>query len=228
MRINKYVALACHISRRQADQLLAQGKVSLNGKIAVLGDKVDPKDQVQLNGENINLPTSQVTIIFNKPIGYVVSRNGQGSPTIYDLLPSKFRHLKAIGRLDKASSGLLILTDDGNLINHLSHPRYFKNKCYHVQINKPLTSNDEYLIREVGVQLDDGISRFSLKPSRNQYNWIVTMHEGRNRQIRRTFKALGYEVKKLHRFALADYQLNDLAFGKLKIINEKTVNYFKS
>src|SRR5690606_8683974 len=133
----------------------------------------------------------------NKPTGYICSRRGQGSRTVYDLLPDKYRSLKTAGRLDKESSGLLILTNNGNLANQLTHPRYEKEKVYKVKLNKPLTGADKNKLLE-GVKLDDGPSRFIKIEQNPQGVCEVTLSEGRNRQIRRTFDTLGYKVVYLH------------------------------
>lgn len=200
------------MSRRKADQLLEQGRVSLNDQIANPGQQVEPGDSVSLNGRALKLPESTQTILMNKPVGYVCSRHGQGSRTIYDLLPAELHHLKPVGRLDKDSSGLLLLTNDGQLANQLTHPSFGKTKVYQVELAKPLEAAAQSQI-EQGIKLDDGPSRLALKPLGNRQRWQVTMQEGRNRQIRRTFAAAGNTVTKLERLSFGPYQLQDLATG---------------
>src|ERR1019366_8396566 len=146
MRINKFVALATGISRRAADEIIQKNKVAINGMVAQFSSQVDEKDIVTLDGHTIQAPISHTLIMFNKPIGYVCSRLGQGSDTIYDILPKEYRQLKAIGRLDKDSSGLLLLTNDGDLANELSHPRYAKNKSYIVRLSSPLQPKHRHAI----------------------------------------------------------------------------------
>lgn len=210
MRINQYVAQCTGLSRRAADELVRKGQVSVNGQLAEQGYQVAEEDQVSLNGKPIAPPSELQTLLLNKPVGYVCSRDGQGSPTIYQLIPREFLHLKPIGRLDKDSSGLILMTDDGQLANRLSHPKYVKNKVYKVRLNKPLTTNGQQQIRR-GVKLIDGPSQLELKPlDRQGLNWQVTMHEGRNRQIRRTFVAVGVTVATLQRIQLGDYYLEQL------------------
>lgn len=214
MRINKYLALATGLSRRAADQAIIEGRVRLNGQTAAVGDTVDTKDVLQLDGQAVEAPPASTTIMLNKPVGYVVSRDGQGSPTIYDLLPPEYQSLKPVGRLDKDSSGLLLLTNDGELANELTHPRYAKTKIYEVTIDKPLAPLHQQMISDHGIELDDGNSHLQLEKLDEQgREWRVTMSEGRNRQIRRTFSALGYEVEKLHRTAFGEYQLLNLKLG---------------
>ena len=129
MRINKFVALATGMSRRTADQAIAEGRVAVNGRPPTAGQQVTDEDQINLDGQTLQKPAA-TTIMMNKPVGYVVSRDGQGSQTIYDLLPEEYQGLKPIGRLDKDSSGLLLLTNDGTLAQELTHPKYHKQKVY--------------------------------------------------------------------------------------------------
>lgn len=211
MRINKYVALATGISRRKADDIIASGQVKINKIIASAGSAVSEQDIVTLGNKILSLPIF-TTILLNKPTGYVCSRNGQGSATIYDILPAKYHNLKPIGRLDKNSSGLLLLTNNGALHQQLSHPSYAKQKRYIVTLNKPLLSQDQTTILK-GVMLKDGISKLQLQ--KNEKSWIVTMSEGRNRQIRRTFSALGYKVISLKRTNFGPYKLSDIPKNQL-------------
>lgn len=218
MRINKFVAQASGLSRRAADVAINQSRVEINGHAARLGDNVTAKDVITLNGKRLNTP-ELTTIILNKPVGYVVSRHGQGSRTIYDLLPSELHHLKPVGRLDKDSSGLLIMTNDGDLANELTHPRFLKNKVYQVELDKPLQPLHHQMIHDRGIMLDDGISRLRLQKQHSAQNWQVIMSEGRNRQIRRTFAALGYRVTELHRTNFGFHELGSLGSGRYKKSN---------
>jgi 23S rRNA pseudouridine2605 synthase len=209
MRINKFVALATGISRRDADHVISTGRITLNGKPADPGAQVTDQDTVLFSGKPLRAPTKLQTILLNKPVGYVVSRDGQGSNTVYDLLPPLLHTLKPVGRLDKDSSGLLLLTNDGNLAQDLTHPSRQKRKIYHVTLGQPLQPLHRQMISDMGIQLDDGPSKLMLERQQDGDNssWIVTMHEGRNRQIRRTFHALGYDVKTLHRTQFGQYVL---------------------
>lgn len=213
MRINKFVAQATGLSRRAVDKAITEGRVQLNAQTASLGDEVIPSDNVTLDERPIT-PAVKTTIILNKPFGYVVSRDGQGNQTIYDLLPDEYHTLKPVGRLDKDSSGLLLLTNDGELANQLTHPRYSKTKVYQIQLDKPLEPLHQQMIGDHGIKLNDGFSKLSLMKGESARHWQVTMSEGRNRQIRRTFEALGYQVTKLHRTAFGPYSLNNLELGK--------------
>lgn len=214
MRLNVFIAQASGISRRAADNAINAGRVKVNNKLPEIGARVDDMDVVSLDGTVINTQTIK-TIIMNKPTGYVCSRDGQGSKTIYDLLPNELHQLKPVGRLDKDSSGLLLLTNDGKLANELTHPRYQKTKIYEVQLNKPLAPLHQQMISNVGVTLEDGVSKLMIEKMDTTGKLLkVTMAEGRNRQIRRTFEALGYKVTKLHRSEFGSYMIGTLETGK--------------
>lgn len=218
MRINKYVARATGMSRRSADQAITWGRILVNGHaLQSAGYDVQETDVVTLDGKKLTIQDSFTTILLNKPKGYVVSRDGQGSKSIYDLLPEVYHSLKPVGRLDKASSGLLLLTNNGDLANRLTHPSYKKNKVYEIELYIPLTPEDKKTI-ERGVVLEDGISALQIKGSGT--HWTVTMSEGRNRQIRRTFGELGYTVKELHRIQFGDYVLKGTAEGTSRLVSE--------
>lgn len=205
LRINRYIAHATGMSRRAADQVIADDRVRVNDNPVAQGAIIDDTDIVTIDDKPLELPKTLQTILINKPAGYVVSRDGQGSPTIYTLLPPEFHSLKPVGRLDKDSSGLLLLTDDGALAQSLTHPSKRKKKAYVITLDKDLSTPDRQAITD-GVLLDDGPSRLALKGQGNR--WIVTMYEGRNRQIRRTFARLGYTVTDLHRIRFGDFALS--------------------
>ena len=213
MRINKWLAERTSLSRRKADEAIANGRVTLDGRKAVQGDLVNAESIVTLDGKPVQAAPEKITIMLNKPAGYVCSRVGQGSKTIYELLPPGYQYLNFVGRLDKESSGLLLLTNDGELAHQLTHPSFQKEKVYEITLDKPLNSVDRAKI-EQGVKLEDGPSR--LKLSGNGHHWTVTMQEGRNRQIRRTFEAVGYQVTQLHRIQFGEYKLDTLKPGVFK------------
>lgn len=220
MRINKFVALASGMSRRAADEAISSRRVLVNGDQPQTGQDITEADTVTLDDKPIAVPTETVTIMLNKPVGYVCSRNGQGSKTVYDLLPPEFHNLKPVGRLDKDSSGLLLLTNDGDLAHKLTHPSFAKQKVYEIMLDKTLEPLHRQMIQDHGVKLQDGVSKFSIE-RQNQQNdarWLVTLHEGRNRQIRRTFAALDYTVLRLHRIQFGSYLINDLELGTYKPI----------
>lgn len=208
MRINRFIALATGLSRRTADKVIEESDVQVNGQPVQTGQDVTDADTVTLNGKILRAQTTK-TILFNKPAGYICSRDGQGGRTIYDLLPPELHNLKPIGRLDKYSSGLLLLTNDGKLAQDLTHPSHQKNKIYEVKLDKDLQPLHRQMISDHGIQLEDGLSKFELEriTDGSEKAWRITMHEGRNRQIRRTFEALSYHVKTLHRTQFGTYHL---------------------
>lgn len=217
MRINKYLALATQLSRRGADAAIAEGRVLINDHSADTGSQVGALDVVMLDGEPVFADKKITTIMLNKPVRYVVSREGQGSKTVYQLLPEQYQHLNPVGRLDKYSSGLLLLTSDGTLANELTHPRYAKTKMYEIALNQPLAPLHQQMINDRGLTLEDGLSKLGLeKLSDDGVQWRVTMTEGRNRQIRRTFSALDYTVVGLHRTHFGSYTLGQLPSGEFK------------
>lgn len=211
MRLNVYVAQGSGLSRRAADAAISAGRVHVNGLLSSTGQQVSETDKVTLDNRPITPPVKVHTIMLNKPVNYVCSRDGQGSRTVYDLLPNELHNLKPVGRLDKDSTGLLLFTNDGKLANELTHPRYQKTKIYEVILHKPLTTHDKKAV-EQGVMLADGISHLNL--SGQGSSWVVSMQEGRNRQIRRTFTALNYTVRKLHRTHFGSYSLGNLSVAK--------------
>lgn len=272
-RINKYLAHATGISRREADAAITAGRVFINGKRADLGSQVEEGQEVTFDRKAVKPQKSYSYILLNKPVGYLCSRRSQGGvPTIYSLLPEQLRLLKAVGRLDKDSSGLILLTDDGDFAHRMTHPSFHKTKIYEVQLDKPLAPLHQQMISDYGIQLEDGVSKFIVEKqisqiydkrvarggaaptetksvdfvedgadratgpassdlrseaydgSREDNNvnsgteiaetYQITMSEGRNRQIRRTFAALGYTVTTLHRTNFGIYSLRDLSPGK--------------
>ncbi len=215
-RLNKYLAFHLGLSRREADDLISKGKVSIDDAPVQLGGRVEPGQTVSVNGKPVTEKNAFTYLMLNKPIGYVSSRKQQGdNPTLYDLLPKEYHALKPVGRLDKDSSGLIILTDDGDFAFEMTHPKFYKVKTYLITLNSALEPLHQQMISDFGIQLEDGPSKLSLERlNDNRKQWQVTMHEGRNRQIRRTFAALGYEVTKLHRISFGPYALDELARGQ--------------
>lgn len=203
-------------SRRKADELITAGQVFVNGKLANPGIRVEENDKVIINGIQVHKSNQEREILLlNKPKGYICSHDGQGYPTVFDLLPPKYANFKIAGRLDLYSSGLLILTNDGDLLNQLTHPSNGKIKQYTVKINKTID-------KELLESLKRGVNIGDKRPSKITINKIVdsqtlevSLKEGRNRQIRRTFEALGYNVIGLQRFAI----------GKFRLDNIKTASY---
>jgi 23S rRNA pseudouridine2605 synthase len=215
LRLNKYLATNLGVSRREADELISAGKVLVNNKPAEIGARVDDDDEVFVGGKKISIK-KLTYIALNKPVNYVCSRKRQGeTPTIYELLPEEYQSLKSVGRLDKDSSGLLLLTNDGDFAFKMTHPSFIKTKIYEAKIDRALEPLHQQMIADFGVQLPDGRSQLGLERlDDDRISWRITMSEGRNRQIRRTFEALGYKVTELHRTNFGPYGLDGLESGK--------------
>lgn len=214
MRINKFVALATGMSRRAADKTIEQNRVKVNTHPATITSQIVSSDVVTLDDKVIK-PLPITTIMLNKPVGYVCSRRGQGSKTIYDLISHDLHHLKPVGRLDKDSSGLLLMTNDGSIAQEMTHPSQDKVKKYYVKLDKKLAKKDYSKISNGKVILEDGKSQLQLSQANSaERGWFVSMREGRNRQIRRTFELLGYGVNELHRIKMGSFLLDDLPPGK--------------
>ena len=221
MRLNKFIALSLGVSRRKADELIEQGKILVNGDRAVLGRQISQSDIVLYNSQELHIQPKKL-ILLHKPVGYLCSRASQGGvPTIYELLPTSLHHLKPVGRLDKDSSGLILLTNDGDFAHQMTHPSFYKIKRYLVTLDQPLQPLHRQMINDFGVQLPDGPSRLTLERQHDgdDRRWIIQMSEGRNRQIRRTFAALGYTVKKLHRTDFGNYSLGGMKRGEFQESN---------
>ena len=236
IRLNKYLAERLGCSRREADEMIQSGKITVDGKTAGLGARIDKSNKVCYNKRIVPFQTEYLYLAFHKPVGYVCSRHQQGdAPTIYSILPQQYQNLKTVGRLDKDSSGLILLTNDGDFSFRMTHPKFRKTKVYEVELDHSLEPLHQQMISDYGVALEDGISKFKVitslvdaankakaagvaenQPSRTRFTVILT--EGRNRQIRRTFAALGYRVTKLHRTSFGKYELGGLPVGKYDII----------
>lgn len=216
IRLNKFLAERLGLSRREADDIIAAGKVMVNDTVAILGQRIDKNDKVCYNKRVVPFLKGFSYVAFHKPEGYVCSRKAQGdAPTIYEILPEKYRSLKTVGRLDKDSSGIILLTDDGDFAFTMTHPKFVKEKVYEVTLDRALEPLHQQMIADFGVDLPDGKSRLGLmRLDDGRKNWEVLMHEGRNRQIRRTFAAVGYKVTRLHRTQFGKYRLSGLKPGE--------------
>ena len=220
------MASATGISRRAADDAIAAERVLVNGTKGVLGQQVDPDgDQITLDGK-VAKKAPHHTIVFHKPTGCVTSRVGQQSLTIYDLLAPELSALKPAGRLDKNSSGLLILTNDGNLANGLVHPSNHQVKRYVVTLDRPLDDGDAGRLAE-GVGLTEGISKITVVDARDEM-LTVELTTGWNRQIRRTFEALKYEVEGLKRLSIGQIALGKLPKGQWRELTTEEAAWLAS
>jgi len=217
-------------SRRQMTAAIKRGAVAVNGEVVQsFNHPVEPaRDVVTIDGKPVSLAAERaVCVMLNKPAGVISSTSDQrGATTVIDILPEKYRRLRLypVGRLDKDSTGLVLLTNDGDLTLRLTHPRYEQEKEYLVRIGQPLSPEDRQKL-ERGIALDDGrTSPAAIKPVKEPpLTYSVTIHEGRKRQVRRMFAALGYRVLDLKRIRLGRLKLGTLPQGQTRELTRREV-----
>lgn len=227
IRLNRYISNAGICSRREADVLISAGSVSVNGQIITeLGTRVFPNDVVKLGDEKI-ISEKKVYILLNKPKDYITTLDDpEGRKTVLDLVKGACtERIYPVGRLDRNTTGLLLLTNDGELTKKLTHPKYNKKKIYHVFLERALTVEDFEQISN-GFELEDGF----IKPDKVDYVTAdatelgIELHSGRNRIVRRIFEHLGYTVKKLDRVYYAGLTKKDLPRGKWRLLTKMEIS----
>lgn len=227
-RLQKLIAAAGLASRREAEQWIAAGRVSINGRTAALGDGADPAcDQVEIDGRPLPFREQKVYLLLNKPVGYVTTlRDPQGRPVVTDLVKSVSARLFPVGRLDLTTEGLLLLTNDGELAHRLAHPRHRVDKTYLVRVRGAFTEAARRRLEE-GVALEDGLTAPATVDhvrAAGSHSWLhLTIREGRNRQVRRMCEAIGYPVSRLKRIRVAFMELGDLSPGKFRFLTAQEV-----
>ncbi|MCK4690426.1 MAG: rRNA pseudouridine synthase, partial [Desulfuromonadales bacterium] len=210
-------------SRRQAEVWIAEGKVLLNGTVAGLGDRADlAVDQVIVNGQKLSVAEKTVTVLLNKPRGYISTmKDPQGRKLVTDLVTAIPQRLYPVGRLDFNTEGLLLLTNDGDLAQRLSHPSHHVEKTYLVKVRGVL-SEEKLLTLQQGVQLSDGLTLpaevANVRSGRTSSWFTLTIREGRNRQVRRMCESLGLSVVRLKRIRVAFLELANLPTGQFRIL----------
>jgi len=213
VRLNRFLAAAGLGSRLRCDDLIASGSVTINGQVCTdFSAQPGPRDHVKVNGRLVRAETP-VTIVLHKPAGFVSTRkDSHARDTVFDLLPGKFRNLFHVGRLDAQTEGLLVLTNEGDLAQRVTHPRFKVDKEYEVTLDKPWdpTLTDK-LLR--GIMLDGERARISSLRPLTATRLRLVLRQGINRQIRRMFEALGYRVKHLIRLRIGKLRLGDLPRG---------------
>ena len=217
-RLQKLLARSGYGSRRGAELVIAAGRVTVDGVPAVLGSRADPETQrIEVDGEQIQLRPDDITIVLNKPTGIVVTAvDDRGRQTVFDILRDPPPHLRYVGRLDRDTSGLLLLTTNGELAHRLTHPRYEVLKTYEAIVDGIVAEGALQRLRQ-GVTLEDGLTAPAIVeqlpgvPPPTQLS--VTIHEGRNRQVRRMFEAVGHHVSRLRRIRFGPIGLDSLAPG---------------
>lgn len=228
MRLNKAIADSGYCARRKADELIEQGRVSVNGKqVTEMGIKVDPAtDQITIDGQP--LPSHErYYLLLNKPEGYVTSRMaGKAQKSFYELLPPECRTVDPAGRLDQNSSGALILSNDGDFIYKITHPRFHLPKVYEIQVDRPLEPEDtQTLIDGVKLMPENKLARMTRvdrvdTAEETPPTYQVELITGFNRQIRRTLIELKYRVLILHRVSFGAVAINDLALGQYRPLTD--------
>lgn len=231
-RLNKYIASSGLCSRRKADELIENGQVMINGKkVTEAGFIVQPKDKVFVDKKLIH-PVKHEYYRFYKPAGYITTSDDEkGRKTIYDLLPENMLHLKPVGRLDKDSTGLLILTNDGDLINELTHPSVKVPKVYLVSIGGRIHKHELEQLAN-GVEIEKGKVAYAditvLEQDNSHTSMQITLFQGMNRQIRKMFEFVGYEVKTLKRIQHATINISGLKRGEFKPIKPAQIKDLKN
>ena len=232
IRLNKYIASSGLCSRREADELIEAGKVNVNGKtITEFGYLVQPKDKVFVDKKMVR-PVKHEYYKFFKPAGYITtSADEKGRKTIYDLLPENLYHLKPVGRLDKDSTGLLILTNDGELINQLTHPSVKVPKVYLVSIDSKIHKH-ELEQMALGIEIEKGKVAYAniqvLEMDNKSTTMKITLFQGLNRQIRKMFESIGKNVIFLRRIQIGEIRLGGISSGEYTQLNTKEIKYLNS
>ncbi len=232
MRINKFIANSGIASRRKADELIVAGKVSVNGTVITTpGYEITPKDKVKVNGQPIR-PKKFEYIIFHKPPGYITTKSDEkGRKTIFDILPEEYHHLNTAGRLDKDSSGLLFLSNDGYLIQKLTHPKAKIPKVYLVGAKGKISANKLNQLAQ-GVEIEKGKTAYAevlvVESTNNVTTLQMTLYQGYNRQIRRMLEIVGHPVISLKRIAHANLTLQNIDRGKFKALKPKQITALKN
>lgn len=233
MRINKYIANAGIASRRKADELIKAGKVKVNGKVmSQPGYDVADRDEVLVEGRSVQSAENKVYYAMNKPLGVITSVNDdRGRMTVVDIMSDVEERVFPVGRLDYNTSGLLLLTNDGDFANRIMHPGRRVDKTYRVRVAGNISKMKISVLR-AGVRL----GKFKTAPARvdvitwNRHSMIleVTIHEGKNHQIRRMFEAVGYPVQELERISIGNMKLGHLKPGQYRKLSRRELEYFRN
>jgi 23S rRNA pseudouridine2605 synthase len=230
-RLNKFIANTGLCSRREADELIEAGVITVNGEVVTeLGTKVGPGDDVRYNGAPLR-SEKLVYVLLNKPKDFITTtEDPEERRTVMSLVADACRErIYPVGRLDRNTTGLLLLTNDGDLTKKLTHPSYKVKKVYHVELDRNLTAADMRTIAE-GVELEDGFMQvdeiaYASPDEKDQVG--VELHSGKNRIVRRIFEHLGYQVKKLDRTVFAGLTKKDLPRGRWRMLSDMEVNMLK-
>lgn len=231
IRLQKFLANAGICSRRKAEEYILEGKVKVNGEVVYeLGMKIDPvQDEIIFDGNRVKLENNKVYILLNKPIGYVTTVKEQfGRPAVTDLVKGIKEKVLPVGRLDMYTSGAIILTNDGDFIYRVTHPKYEVEKTYQVTV-KGIVTEDEIEQLKNGVKIENYISGkakvkiLKIDQLKNISRMQITIHEGKNREVRKMCKAIGKNVIALHRSKIENIDVKDLALGEWRYLRDEEV-----
>ncbi len=231
IRLNRFIANAGICSRREADDLIKSGVVKVNGVIITeMGFKVKPSDMVQYGGQSLRRE-KMVYVLLNKPKDYITTVDDpEKRKTVLELVQDAgTERIYPVGRLDRATTGVLLLTNDGELTKVLTHPRYGIKKIYNVEIDTPIKHADFNKVSE-GLELEDGyikVDKISYASMSNKKELVIELHSGRNRIVRRIFESMGYKVLRLDRISFAGIGKKDLQRGRWRYLSEKEVGFLK-
>ncbi|HPY66878.1 MAG TPA: pseudouridine synthase [Bacteroidales bacterium] len=231
IRLNRYISNSGLCSRREADEMISKGLISVNGTIITkLGTKVSKRDDIRFKGKKLSAE-KKVYILMNKPKGYVTTvKDPHAEHTVIELLGNNCpERVYPVGRLDKETTGVLLLTNDGELTGKLTHPKYERKKIYNVTLDKAVIKDDMFKLTE-GIELDgeliasDSVA-YSDLPDKSKIG--IELHSGQNRVVRRLFESLGYRVKKLDRVYFAGLTKKNVPRGKWRYLSEKEISMLK-
>jgi 23S rRNA pseudouridine2605 synthase len=232
MRLNRFIASSGVTSRRKADELITQGKVKVNGKTVLeMGVQVNPhSDQIVVDGRVVSIPTKLMYLVMNKPKDYITTaKDEKDRKTVFDLV-STYDRVHNVGRLDRNTTGVLLFTNDGELTNRLTHPSYEIAREYHATLNNPLSLAHAKLIAEGGLDIGEGDitgPAHVAVADKTPTDVILTITEGKNREVRRIFESLGYEVEKLDRVSFAGITHKGMSRGEVRPLTRPEVRHLK-
>ena len=231
IRLQKYLAEAGVASRRKCEEFIQQGRVKINGNVATLGEKVNPEiDKVEFDNKEIGKIEEHVYILLNKPIGYVTTAKEQfGRDSVLDLVKVKQR-IVPVGRLDMYTSGALLLSNDGDFIYKVTHPKHEVDKTYTVTLKGIVTNEDVQKLKN-GVEIEDYVTKpaqvkiLKTDEEKNISRLAITIHEGKNRQVRKMCEAIGKKVQALHRTKIGNIEVKELKLGTWRYLRPDEVEY---
>lgn len=232
MRLNRFLSISGICSRREADRYIQAGLVHVNGKVVTeLGTKVHPSDDVRYNGEIIRAE-KKVYLLLNKPKGFITTMDDpRARKTVMDIIGGACKErVYPVGRLDRATTGVLLFTNDGDMAKKLTHPSHGARKVYNVQLDKGFKRSDFEALMN-GIELEDGMIQpdaLSYVDEKSKFNIGIELHSGRNRIVRRIFEHLGYEVVKLDRTSFAGLTKKQLNRGHYRFLTQEEVNFLKT